>query len=265
VATEPREINGLLLDVDGVIAQDWEPLPGAVDTLAWLRGRGIPFLLMTNATSDTRDNLAGQLRTAGFDVKPNEIITAVIATAAYLREHHPGARCFLLGERKPAADLEDINLVEEGADVVIVPGPDDAFTWENVNRAFRMLMDGAALVAMHRNLYWMTSEGLKIDAGAYVAGLELATGVKAEVCGKPSRAYFAQAVEQLGVPAGRVAMVGDDIDADVLAAQAAGLTGVLVQTGKFSEEALTEASGQPDLVIDSVADLPRLLGPSESG
>jgi HAD superfamily hydrolase (TIGR01458 family) len=265
VAAGLKGIEGLLLDVDGVIAVDWEPLPGAVETIAWLRRNGIPFLLMTNATSDTRENLAGQLRAAGFDVRPDEIITSVIATAAYLRSHHPAARCFLLGERKPAGDLEGIDLVEEGADVVIVPGPDDAFTWENVNRAFRMLMDGALLVAMHRNLYWMTTEGLKIDAGAYVAGLEAATGVEAEVCGKPSRAYFAQAVEQLGIPAARVAMVGDDIEADVLAAQAAGLTGVLVRTGKFGEEAVNKAPGEPDLVIDSVADLPRILAPPETG
>ena len=258
----PREIQGVLLDIDGCLAVDWTPIPGAVETLSWLRQRGLPFLLITNATSATRAALAGTLRDGGFDVGPEEIITAAVATAAYIREHHPGARCLLMGRGDSSEDLEGIELVAEDPDVVIVPGPDDDFTWEAYTRAFRAVLDGAALVAMHRNLYWMTSEGLKIDAGAYVAGLEAATGARAEVAGKPSAAYFEQARGILGMEPASVAMVGDDIDADILAAQALGMTGILVRTGKFTPEALREAAGAPDHVIDSVAHLPELLSPN---
>ncbi len=155
--------------------------------------------------------------------------------------------------------------MEEGAEVVVIagadagPGPEDVFTYENLNRAFRMLKAGAALVAMHRNLHWRTDEGPTLDTGAFTLGLEAAAGVTAEVVGKPSPDFFRQAASLLGVPADRAAMVGDDVESDVLAAQAVGLTGVLVRTGKFREEDLERASGDPDHVVDSVADLPALL------
>jgi ribonucleotide monophosphatase NagD (HAD superfamily) len=112
---------------------------------------------------------------------------------------------------------------------------------------------------MHRNLYWRTNEGWELDGGAYVAGLEEAAGVEATICGKPSRKYFEAALAMLGVGAARAAMVGDDILNDVVAARAAGLTGVLVRTGKFQPSDLEK--GEPDAVLDSIADLPGWLRP----
>ncbi len=124
----------------------------------------------------------------------------------------------------------------------------------------RVLLEGAALVAMRRNLTWMTSAGECLDAGAYLLGLEGASGRRAVVTGKPAPGCFAAGLEELGMPAARVAMVGDDIENDVLAAQAVGITGVLVRTGKFREDKLATASGRPDHVIDSIVELPALLG-----
>jgi HAD superfamily hydrolase (TIGR01458 family) len=143
--------------------------------------------------------------------------------------------------------------------VVVIGGAEENFTYERLNKAFRMLMDGAALVTMHRNMYWKTDEGLTLDAGAFVTGLEEAAGVEATVTGKPSQAIFESACRELGLEPERVAMVGDDVENDVLAAQAVGLTGVLVRTGKFTEEALRRARGRPDAVIDSIAALPGWL------
>jgi ribonucleotide monophosphatase NagD (HAD superfamily) len=115
---------------------------------------------------------------------------------------------------------------------------------------------------MHRNLYWRTEEGLQLDAGAYVAGLEEASGASAVVCGKPSPTFLAEALATLGTDGSRTAMVGDDIVNDVLGAQAAGLIGVLVRTGKFASADLERTAGTPDHVIDSIADLPGLLASS---
>jgi HAD superfamily hydrolase (TIGR01458 family) len=140
---------------------------------------------------------------------------------------------------------------------VVLGGASDDFSYANINRIFRLVMDGAALVGMHRNLYWRTADGLQLDGGAYLAGLEAAAGVTATVCGKPSPAFFESALALLGLPADRVAMVGDDIVNDVLGSQACGLTGVLVRTGKFMDADLEK--GTPDHVVDSIADLPGLL------
>jgi len=182
-----------------------------------------------------------------------------VATAAYLRANHPGARCFLLGIDDIAEDLEGIELVKGRADVVVVGGADEAFHFDNLNRAFRMVLAGAALVAMQRNLSWMEADGPSLDAGAYILGLEAATGVDAVVVGKPSPDFFRSGLDLLGLPAERVAMVGDDVLYDVLAAQAVGITGVLVRTGKFRPEHLGAAGGSPDHVVDSLADLPALI------
>jgi HAD superfamily hydrolase (TIGR01458 family) len=254
-------IEGLLLDMDGVLALSFAPMPGAVETLAWIRERGIPFRIVTNTTTHARADLASTLRAGGFDLEAEEIVTAVVGTGAYLRSHHPGARVMLLTDGDPRQDLEGVALVGPGedADVVVLGGASDEFTYANLNHAFRLVMGGASLVGMHRNLYWRTADGLELDGGAFLIGLEEAAGVRATVCGKPSPAFFESALALLGAPAERVGMVGDDIVNDVLAAQACGLTGVLVRTGKFTESDLEK--GRPDHVLGSFADLPELLGP----
>lgn len=256
------DIDGVLLDIDGVLTVSWRPLPGAVGALTWLRERGMPFRLITNTTTHTRKQLAGTLTDAGIAVEPGEIVTAVTATASYLGSHHAGARVFLLSDGDARADLEGVELVEDGAEVVVLGGAYDGFTYEAVNRAFRMLMEGATLVGMHRNLFWRTAEGWQLDGGAYVAGLEEATGRAATICGKPAREYFDAALRGIGARADRAAMVGDDVANDVLGAQAAGLVGVLVRTGKFRPEDLERTNGTPDHVLDSIGGLPELIGPS---
>jgi HAD superfamily hydrolase (TIGR01458 family) len=142
--------------------------------------------------------------------------------------------------------------------VIVIGGAGPEFRHEMLNRVFRRLIGGAALVGMHRNLYWRTAEGLELDGGAYLAGLEEAANVRATICGKPSPAFFEATMSLLGTTADRAAMVGDDIVNDVLGAQAVGLTGILVRTGKFREEDLRK--GSPDHVLDSIVDLPGVLG-----
>jgi HAD superfamily hydrolase (TIGR01458 family) len=255
------DVDGLLLDIDGVLSVSWEPIDGAIDTLTWLRDHGVPFRLITNTTTHSREALAGTLRAAGFSVNADDIITAVVATAAYLRAEHADARVFLLSDGDARDDMDGITLVgrDDPADVVVIGGASDDFTYDTMNHIFRSLMAGAALVGMHRNMFWRTSDGLELDGGAYIAGLEEATGVRATICGKPSPAYFQAAIEMLRLPAIRVAMVGDDIANDVLSAQQIGMTGVLVRTGKFRDADLQRDDGAPDHVIDSIAALPATI------
>jgi HAD superfamily hydrolase (TIGR01458 family) len=252
-------IEGVLLDVDGVLTVSWRALPGAAESLRWLREHAVPFLLATNTTTLSRADLASTLRGAGLEVEAAELVTAPVAAAASLRVRHPGAGVFLLGGAATRADLDGVRLVDRDADVVLVAGADDELTWGNLNRAFRMLRAGAALVAMHRNVWWETDEGPTLDSGPFIDGLAAAAGVPVEVTGKPAPTFFRDAVAELGVEPGRAAMVGDDLRNDVLAAQAAGLTGVLVRTGKFRDGDLEGVDGRPDLVIDSIADLPEAL------
>ena len=257
------DVRGLLIDIDGVLTVSWQPIDGSSEALAAVRASDVPLRFATNTTTRTRAEVADLLTQAGMAVDADEILTAPAATAAYLRAEHPGARCFLLNTGDLSADLDGIDLVDDGpADVVVIGGAGVEFTHSQLNEAFRLILDGAAFVAMHRNLYWRTSSGLELDTGAYVRALQEATGVDPVVLGKPSADFFATGVSELGVSVedrSSVVMVGDDLDNDVLGARHAGLRGVLVRTGKFREEALAASEEQPDATIDSFADLPALL------
>jgi HAD superfamily hydrolase (TIGR01458 family) len=267
--------RGLLIDIDGVLTVSWQALRGAPAALARLREAGVPFRLVTNTTSRSRAAIAAALCATRLPVEVDEIVSAPAATAGYLRSHFPGGRCLVLSSGSVEDDLAGVNVVTMGPDgslsgtgrraapssvaAVVIGGAGPEFTYEALSALFELVLDGVPLVAMHRNLSWKTSDGLQLDSGAYLAALELATGARATVLGKPDQAFFEAALAELGVPADEVAMVGDDIDADVLGAQAAGLTGVLVRTGKFRANQLP-AAGTPDVVVDAFADIPAWLG-----
>jgi len=254
-------VSGVLIDIDGVLTVSWQPLPGTVAALQLLREAALPLALVTNTTSRTRASIAAALAGAGFAVTAADILTAPVIAAAYLRERYPGARCLLLNSGDIVEDLADVTLARDGdaVDVVLLGGAGPDFSYRALNAAFGHLQRGARLVAMHRGLYWRTSEGLQLDSGAFVAGLEQAAGTTAEVVGKPAPAFYAAALAHLGAAAAGTVMVGDDIENDVLAAQRQGLTGVLVKTGKYLPRALRNASGTPDHILGSFADLPVLL------
>jgi HAD superfamily hydrolase (TIGR01458 family) len=254
-------IDGLLLDMDGVLGVSWTPLPGAAEAVTRLHAAGVPLRVVTNTTALPRTRFGEVLRGAGFPFADDEILSASVLAGAWLREQRPGARVFVLGDAQPE-DLAGVELVraDETPDVVLVSGADESFCFQTFNRVLALLRGGAELVAMHRNLFWMTRRGEKLDAGAYLLGLEAATGIEAIVLGKPAPSAFRAGLAALGLPAERVAMVGDDVENDVLAAQALGITGVLVRTGKFREDDVARASGTPDHVVGSVLDVPALLG-----
>jgi HAD superfamily hydrolase (TIGR01458 family) len=254
-------IDGLLLDMDGVLTVSWAPLPGAVAAFARLRAAGLSLRVLTNTTERGRTALAAGLRDRGFEVADHEVLSAAVAAGDLLRATRPGKRVFLLGDAE-ADDLAGVQLVglDDEPEVVLVAGADRSFTFETFNRVYRALLGGAELVAMHHTYSWLTTEGICLDSGAYVAGLELALGREAVVTGKPSPEFFRAGLRSLGLAADRVAMVGDDVVSDVLAAQAVGITGVLVRTGKFRPDTLERAAGTPDHVVGSICDVPRLLG-----
>jgi HAD superfamily hydrolase (TIGR01458 family) len=252
-------MDAVLIDIDGVLTVSWQPLPGAVSAVSRMRAAGLKLRLLTNTTSRAQAAIAATLAAAGFPVDAGDILTAPVLAAAYIAEHYPGARCLLLNSGDIRADLAGVTLVEDHPDIVLIGGGGPEFSYQALNEAFSHLQDGARLVAMHRNLYWRTDAGLQLDTGAFLVGLEKAAGVQAEVIGKPAAAFFEAALASLKADPSAAVMVGDDIEADVLAAQRAGITGVLVRTGKYLPRALRDASGTPDHVVDSIADVPPML------
>jgi len=253
-------VGGVLLDIDGVLTVSWEALPGAVETIAWLRQQDIDFRLVTNTSSKSRRQIAHLLDEAGMPIDVGHILTAVTGAARYLGEHHPGARCLVVNEGDGAEDLDGVERAAAGeAEVVLLgaAGPSTGYT--ELDDVFKRAVDGVAVVALHRNTRYQTAQGPALDMGAFIVGLEAAAGVEIPIVGKPSPAFYHAALAELGVEAGDAVMVGDDIGSDVLGAQAAGLTGALVRTGKFRPSDLEGGGDQPDHVIDGIGQLPDLL------
>lgn len=252
----------ILLDMDGVLHVSGEVVPGAAEAVGALRAAGHPLRLVTNNTTRARARLAAELAELGIELSEDELETTPVAAARRLE----GSRVLALTMSAIHEDLaRHVELVERDADVVLVGGADESeetgqvFAWERLNAAFAELERGARLVCLHRNRWWQTASGPLLDTGLVVAGLEYAAGVEAEVVGKPSPAYFEAALEALGATAEETTMVGDDVDADIVPAKRLGLQAVLVRTGKFRADTLAAADLQPDMVLDSVADLPSWL------
>lgn len=255
----------MLFDIDGVLVTSWQPISGAAETVRTLAGRGIRCCYLTNTTSRSRRQIAEDLAAAGMAVNSDEVITAAALTAEYLNSRHPGARCFLVNDGDIAEDMPGVELTDSDPDVVVLGGAGPQFSHDTLSRVYDWMVSGVPVVAMHRSTFWKTDRGLRIDTGMYLIGMEESSGRVAIAVGKPAPAGFEVAAARLGLAAGDIVMVGDDLHNDVLAAQAVGMTGVLVRTGKFRQEtvdrwAADQSADQPDHVIDSVADLPRLLG-----
>ncbi|GCE21071.1 TIGR01458 family HAD-type hydrolase [Dictyobacter kobayashii] len=256
-----RPIRGVLLDIDGVLHVSMQPLPGAVEALSWLERQGYATYFVSNTTTMARATLARRLQQIGLPVAEQRIITAPVAAAQYIRQHFSGKRCWLLTKGDTAMDFTGINLVKQDqqADVVVIGGAEELLTYQAMNQAFRSLMAGATLLALHKNLYWKTQDGLQLDSGPFVRALEIASGKEAIVLGKPTAAFFEQALRAIGCEASATIMVGDDIENDVGGAQKAGLRGILVCTGKHKADSLLLAHVQPEAILPALADLPQWL------
>ena len=246
-------VDGLLIDIDGVLTHGSEVLPGAPDSIRGLRERGVAIRFMTNTTIYCRRSLLERMAALGFDVREGELFTATYAAATYLRSQNATTYYPLL---LPDAQLEfsGIAVDRDNPEFVVVGDMGASLTFVRMNRAFRALLNGAQLVALHKKRMWRTEEGLFLDGGPFVVALEYAAEVGAVVTGKPSQTYFHMVLEDLGLPPSRVAVIGDDIEIDVRGAQMMGLKGWLVKTGRFRKEDLGRGIW-PDQVFDSISDV----------
>lgn len=252
-------IKAVLFDLDGVLYIGNQLIPGALAAVAQLRKAGIAVRFVTNTSTLSLDSLQQKLNRLGFNTVPEEIISAPQATIQHLKKQ-PNPICKLLLAEDVKKDFSCFDQSETAANYVVVGDIGDGWSYALLNEVFHCLVNGAQLIAIHKNRFWQTESGLQMDIGAFVTGLEYASNTKAMLMGKPSRHFFNIVVDSLRLKPSEVMMVGDDIDADVGGAQDAGLHGVLVKTGKYRETYTRLSAVDPDAVINSVADLPALLG-----
>lgn len=254
-----RGVRAVLLDLDGVLHVEQQVVPGAREAVARLRASGLAVRFVTNTTSRPRAAIAGTLADLGFEVADEELVTPAALAVRRCRERGY-ERVLLLMRDEVKGDLPGLQEVADGAQAVIVGDLGEAFGYAILDHAFREVMDGAELIALQKNRFWLRAGGLSLDVGPFVAALEYATAREAYVVGKPAPGFFAEVLGGLGVPAEHAVMVGDDVESDVGGALAAGLAGVLVRTGKYREDAVRASGVQPTATVASIADVPALVG-----
>ncbi|MDI1298442.1 TIGR01458 family HAD-type hydrolase [Methylotenera sp.] len=251
-------LKGFLFDLDGVLYTGSNVIEGAVEAIEKLRASHI-CRFVTNTSTLFLRSLQQKINTLGFAIPANEIISAPQATLLYLQgQQNPVCRLLLAEDVKQ--DFEVLNQSETAANYIVIGDIGGTWSYSLLNQVFNDLMQGAKLIAIHKNKFWQTEHGLQMDIGGFVDALEYASGVKAMIIGKPSADFFQIALDDMGLKAFEVAMIGDDIDVDVAGSQQIGLTGMLVKTGKYRQSYAEASHVKPDLLIDSIADLPKLLG-----
>jgi HAD superfamily hydrolase (TIGR01458 family) len=251
-------IRALLLDLEGTLYEAGRPIARVAETLAALDRRGIPWRFVTNTTSRPRRVLVAELSAMDLPADPERIFTAPRAAREFLLARG-WTRAHLLVRPALVEDFPGIAADDIAPQAVVLGDLGEETTFARLNRAFRLLLEGAELVTLARNRYYRGADGLLLDQGPFVVALEYASGKTATLVGKPSPHFFAAALASLGIPPSEAAIVGDDLEADVGGGQMAGMRGVLVRTGKFREGDLARSAVRPDAVLDSVAELPGLL------
>jgi HAD superfamily hydrolase (TIGR01458 family) len=251
----------ILLDVDGVLHVSGAPIAGAAAAVKRIRDAGHRIRFVTNSTTRSRAQQTAQLRELGIDLDDDELQT----TASVAAQALAGKRVLALTMPGMLDDLDGLQLVGMNVDAVLVGGADEGeetgrvFSYLNLNRAFHELEAGAELYCLHKNRWWQTADGARLDTGAFVAGLEYAADTEATILGKPSHAYFAAALAALDAEPSLTWMVGDDLEGDIVGASDHGLHTVLVRTGKFRPDEVERSRVQPDGIVSSIAQLPDWL------
>lgn len=247
---------GFLIDMDGVIYRGSELIPGADRFIEHLLRNQIPFLFLTNNSQRTRRDVATKLHRMGIDVEEKHIFTCAMATARFLAKQKPGGTAYVIGEGGllQALHINGYSIVDHDPDYVVV-GEGRSHNFEMIETAVRMIENGAKLIATNLDPNCPTQHGLRPGCGAVVAMLEAATKRTAFSVGKPSPVMLRAARKELGLTTADVSIIGDTMETDILGGAQMGYDTILVLTGSTQRADLTRYAYQPDLVIDSIADL----------
>ena len=249
-------IKAILLDLDGVLYVGDKVIADATYAVQKLHDMDFRLAGVTNTTTQSRRKIAERLTGLGFDFQPGDIDTPAALAVARIGK----LRARLVVRDGLREDFSSINEDPKRPEVVLMGDVGgEGYPPELLREIFEHVMNGAKLLALHKNRFWQKPDGLHLDLGVFVAAIEYATGQQAEILGKPSKAFFHGICERLGVAPHEALMVGDDIESDIGGAREAGLKTALVQTGKYRAEFVRDSGIKANLVVPSIADLPDAL------
>lgn len=249
-------LPGYLIDMDGVIYRGTDLIEGAVEFISELKKRDLPFIFLTNNSQRTRRDVVTKLSRMGIVVGEEHIFTCAMATARYLAKCKPNGTAYVIGEGGllHALHRNGYSIVDHDPDYVVV-GEGRSMNLEMIEAAVRMIENGAKLIATNMDPNCPTQNGLRPGCGAFVAMLEAATKKKAFSVGKPSPVMMRSARQELGISSAQTTMIGDTMETDILGGVEMGYRSVLVLSGGTALADLDNYAYQPDLIVDSIADL----------
>ncbi|PIW47099.1 MAG: TIGR01458 family HAD-type hydrolase [Zetaproteobacteria bacterium CG12_big_fil_rev_8_21_14_0_65_54_13] len=249
-------IKAVLFDLDGVLYIGDDLLPGACESVTRIRNTPLPVAGVTNTTTSSRRAVAEKLAGFGIPIGIHDIYTpAALALQAIGK-----SRAALYVRDSLMEDFSGICISDDRPEYIVMGDlGSNGYTPAVLHRIFTQVMDGGILLALHKNRFWQTPDGLYLDLGPFVAAIEYATGKTATVLGKPSASFFHGICSALQVSPQQALMIGDDIESDIGGAQQAGLRTALVKTGKYREAFVHQSGIKADLVLPSIADLPDAL------
>jgi len=272
---EMDDVDGLIIDMDGVLWHGSQPIAGLTAFFECLRKRALPFVLATNNASLTQQQYIDKLAAMGVEVEAGEILTSSMATARYLRDNLAPdlRRVFVIGESGLTQPLQDhgfeltdlyqVNQADKGisgvgADIV-VSGLDRQLTWDKLATATLNIKAGALFYATNADTTLPTELGEVMGNGGVLAALEAATGIKAISIGKPEPILYQQALTLLGTTAATTVAIGDRLDTDILGAVNAGMRSIMVLTGVSSEADIEQLDYQPTWVMQDISAITEAL------
>ncbi|PAU76071.1 TIGR01458 family HAD-type hydrolase [Halomonas salipaludis] len=222
-------LKAVLLDISGVLTEDGEALPGAVDAVARLQSSGLALRFLTNTSRKTSAAMRDELQRLGFAPAPEQVFTAPGAIRRYLERS--GLRPYLLVHERLEPEFTD--LPRDNPNAVVLGDAEQRLDYAHLDAAFQLLLEGVPLLAVGSNRYFRQAGALHLDAGPFVRALEYAAGIEAKVLGKPSGDFFDAVLDEVGVAPDEALMVGDDVECDVVAAMDIGLQACLIRSGKY--------------------------------
>ena len=219
-----REIRSWLIDMDGVLVREEQPIPGAERFIAALRKRGAAFLVLTNNSIYARRDLSARLAASGLHVPEQAIWTSALATARFLEDQRPQGSAFVIGESGLTTALHDAGytLTDRAPDYVVL-GETRTYSFERITRAIRLIAAGARFIATNPDATGPTAEGPLPATGSVAALISRATGVAPYFVGKPNPLMMRSALNAIDAHSESAAMIGDRMDTDVVAGLASAL------------------------------------------
>ncbi|MFX0146046.1 MAG: HAD-IIA family hydrolase, partial [Candidatus Hodarchaeota archaeon] len=250
-------VKGILADIDGTLYFKGNPIPNTIDTVSKIREKGLKLLFLTNTDSKSPTTILKILQEHGFSVNINEIFTPIIAVKEFLFKH-PNKKSYFVTTKEVAKEFQAFKQIKDNEvpDYVIIGDFHDDWDINRLNLAFKYILKGAKLLGTQGNIYYLDRNGEPvIDTGSFVYMIAKAANVNPKIFGKPSKEYFLQALEKIGLTPNEVVVIGDDFESDIQGAINARIKGILVKTGKGRFYNSAKSKIKPYLILDSFSSL----------